>query len=66
MKKIGQCKILRKFEANSYEIELSDGVGISLIFNIEDKCPYRDDEINGEENKQEVQWVKQMLVAENP
>jgi hypothetical protein len=25
MKKIGPCKIIRKFEANAYEIELPDG-----------------------------------------
>jgi hypothetical protein len=30
MKKIGSCKIIRKFEANAYEIELPDDVGISL------------------------------------
>jgi hypothetical protein len=36
MKKIGLCKIIRKFEANTYEIELPDGVGISPIFNIAD------------------------------
>jgi hypothetical protein len=39
MKKIGPCKILRKFEANAYEIELPDGVGISPIFNIADLYP---------------------------
>jgi hypothetical protein len=44
MKKIGPCKILRKFEANSYEIELPDGVGISPIITIEDMYPYREDE----------------------
>jgi hypothetical protein len=44
MKKIGPCKILRKFEANAYEIELPDGVGISPIFNIADLYPYREDE----------------------
>ena len=36
MKKIGPCKILRKFDANAYEIELPDGVGISSIFNFSD------------------------------
>jgi hypothetical protein len=41
MKKIGSCKILRKFEANAYEIELPDGVGISAIFNVADLYPYR-------------------------
>jgi hypothetical protein len=34
MKKIRPCKILRKFDANAYEIELPDDVGISPIFNI--------------------------------
>jgi hypothetical protein len=44
MKKIGSCKIMRKFEANAYEIELPDGVGILLIFDIADMYPYRADE----------------------
>jgi hypothetical protein len=51
MKKIGPCKIIRKFEANTYEIELPDGVGISPIFNIADLYPYKDDEIGAEENQ---------------
>jgi hypothetical protein len=34
MKKIEPCKVLKKFGANAYEIELPDGIGISLIFNI--------------------------------
>jgi hypothetical protein len=41
MKKIGPCKVLRKFGDNSYEIELPDGIGISLIFNILDLYPYK-------------------------
>jgi hypothetical protein len=28
MKKIGPCRIIRKFGANAYEIELSDGIRI--------------------------------------
>jgi hypothetical protein len=51
MKKIGPCKILRKFEANAYEIELPDGVGISPIFNVEDLYPYREDETEGSEDQ---------------
>ena len=34
MKKIGPCKIVRKFSANVYEIELPEGIGISPIFNV--------------------------------
>jgi hypothetical protein len=41
MKKIGPCKILRKFDANAYEIEILDDVGISPIFNVSDLYPYR-------------------------
>jgi hypothetical protein len=41
MKKIGPCKILRKFDANAYEIEFPDDVGILPIFNISDLYPYR-------------------------
>lgn len=29
MKKIGSCRIVRKFSTNAYEIELPEGVGIS-------------------------------------
>jgi hypothetical protein len=65
MKKIGSCKSLRKFEANAYEIELPDDVGISPIFNIEDLYPYREYEA-GEEIQKEIHWVKQMPVAKNP
>jgi hypothetical protein len=41
MKKIGPCKVIRKFGANAYEIELPDGVRISSIFNVMDLYPYR-------------------------
>jgi hypothetical protein len=44
MKKIGPCRILRKFAANPYEIELPDNVWISPIFNVADLYPYRRDE----------------------
>jgi hypothetical protein len=66
MKKIGPCKILRKFEANAYEIELPNDVGISPIFNVADMYPYREDGTERSEDQKEVQWVKQMHVAENP
>jgi hypothetical protein len=44
MKKIGPCKILRKFDANAYEIELPNDVGISPIFIISDMYPYKEDD----------------------
>jgi hypothetical protein len=47
MKKIGPCNILRKFEANAYEIEFPYGVGISPILNIVDIYPYREYEVGG-------------------
>jgi hypothetical protein len=66
MKKIGPCKVIRKVGANTYEIELPNGVRISPIFNVEDLYPYRDEEAGAEEEHKEVQWTKQMLVAEKP
>jgi len=44
MKKIGPCRILKKFASNAYDIELPDNVGILSIFNIADLYPYRRDE----------------------
>jgi hypothetical protein len=43
LKKIGSCKILRRFGENAYELELPEDVGISPIFNIVDLYPYRED-----------------------
>jgi hypothetical protein len=66
MKKIGSCNIFKKFEANAYEIELPDDVGISPIFNIAYMYPYRADEDRGVETQKEVQWAKQIHVVEKP
>jgi hypothetical protein len=62
MKKIGPCNILRKFDANSYEIELSDDVDISPIFNVSDLYPYRKDDIEGSTDQGKIQWEKQIPI----
>jgi hypothetical protein len=64
LKKIGPCKILRKFGENAYEIELPEDVGISPIFNITHMYPYRGDGAGGPEYQKEIQWIKQMSIAE--
>jgi hypothetical protein len=66
MKKIGPCKILRKFDANAYDIELLDDVGISPIFNISDLYPYWKDDTEGSKDQDKIQWEKQIPVVEKP
>ena len=44
LKKIGPCKILRKFSTNAYEIELPPDIGISPIFNVSDLYRYEEKE----------------------
>jgi hypothetical protein len=66
MKKIGPCRIIRKFGENAYEIELPNGIEISPIFNISDLYPYKDEEAEVVSEQPKFQWAKQMPVAENP
>jgi hypothetical protein len=66
MKKIGPCKVLKKFGVNAYEIELPDGIEISPIFNISYLYPYKAEEAGTGNEQPEVQWTKQMPVAEKP
>jgi hypothetical protein len=66
VKKIRPCKVIRKFEENAYAIELPDGVGISSIFNVADLYPYRAEEAGAEDEKEKIEWTKQMPVAEKP
>jgi hypothetical protein len=56
MKKIGPCRVLKKFGANSYEIELPDGIKISLIFNILDLYPYRAKGTETGNEQPTIQW----------
>ena len=66
MKKIGPCRIVRKFSTNAYEIELPEGIGISPIFNVADLYPYKEKETElqkepARDEEQTVHWEEQML-----
>lgn len=70
-KKIGPCKILRKFSANAYEIQLPPDKGISAIFNVADMFPYnaqaKDDSVAWPEWDTQFgdnSWKKQMPLAQ--
>ena len=56
MKKIVPCKILKKFVANAYEIELPENLGISPIFTIANLYPYSMDDTRDTNALEEIQW----------
>ena len=53
-KKIGPCKILRKFSSNAYEVELTKDVDIYPIFNVSYLHPYFVDESSQATTKAKV------------
>ena len=57
---------MRKFDANAYEVELLDDVGISPILIFSDLYPYRKDDTEGSEDSKNIQWEKQMPIVEKP
>jgi hypothetical protein len=66
MKKTRPCKVLKKFGANSYEIELPDGIRISSIFNVSNLYPYKIEEAGTSDEQPEIQLTKKMPIAEKP
>ena len=65
LKKIGPCKILMKFSANAYEIEIPSNPQISPIFNVSDIYPFkysgvREEEIILGEDGPFIDWQGQL------
>jgi hypothetical protein len=54
MKKIGPCNILRKYDANAYEIELPYDVGILPIFKVSDLYPYMKYDTKGSKYEENI------------
>jgi hypothetical protein len=64
MKKIGPCRVLNKFGANAYEIELPDGIIIYPIFNISNLYLCRVEEAGDANEQPVIQWTKKIPVTE--
>ena len=68
MKKIGPCRILRKFLANSYDLEMPARVGISPILNVAYLYPYVIGDTRtfaeGEYPTEDLQWVGKMSLEQ--
>ena len=66
MKKFGACKILKKFDnSNAYEVQLSNDMDISPIFNISDLYRYNQSEdevfVSDDYPKKQIEEVEQIL-----
>ena len=71
LKKIGPCKVLRKFSTNSYEIEPPSDLHISPIFNVSDLYPFRDasiqpDGVTLDRDDPSIDWQGQIPQKEQP
>ena len=55
MKMIGPCKVLEKYGANAYKVDLPQDMSISPIFNVQDLTPYIGLAIN---EVQYQKWIK--------
>ena len=71
LKKIGPCKVLRKFFANAYEIELPSDLQISPIFNVSYLYPFRDagiqkDGITSDGDDSSIDWQGKIPHKEQP
>ena len=69
MKKIGPSKILGRFSANAYELEMPTWIGISPISNVADIYHFVANDtgqitIVKDLDNEDLQWLKQMLVAQ--
>lgn len=59
-KKIGPCKIIKKFSPNAYELELPKGLEISPIFDVLDLYTYHEGEPSQQQQQQEKTLPKKM------
>ena len=71
LKNIGPYKVLRKFSANSYEIELPFDLHISPIFNVSDLYPFRDagiqrDGVTLDRDNPTIDWQGKIPQKEQP
>ena len=55
MKKVGPCKIIAKYGANAYKVDLLSYFNISSIFNVENLTKFKGPLIKVDTNKQQIE-----------